>query len=80
MTLFEKFFFAHFLDQKLGKISKKWKILKSANKKNCQKWPKSFRNWVNPILGTKNDIFREIFFAHFLDQKNSKKFRKNQKF
>ena len=71
------FFSPIFQTKKLEKISKKWKILKSAKKKNCQKWPKSFRNWVKPILGTKKWPFsRKFFFAHFSDQKTRKTFKK----
>ena len=72
--------------QKKWKIWKIWKIAKNGqNFKNFVNCPKSFRNWVKPILGTKNDIFREFFFAHFSDQKTEKKkkkknFFKNEKF
>ena len=49
------------------------KILKNA--------PKSFRNWVKPILGTKNDIFRENFFSPiFQTKKLGKISKKNEKF
>ena len=80
MTFFEKIFFAHFSDQKTEKFQKKWKILKSSKKgpkfKNCQIWPKSFRIWVKPILGTKKWLFSRIFFRPFFRPKNSEKFQK----
>ena len=48
------------------------------NLKNCQKWPKLFKNWVKPILGTKKWPFsRKLFSAHFSDQETRKNFKKN---
>ena len=85
LTFSRKIFFACFSDQKMEKNSKKWKIWKIAkngpNFKNFEKCPKSFRNWVKPIMGTKNDNFREeFFFARFSDQKLGKiSKKKNEK-
>ena len=66
------FFARPFFNQKTRKNFK--------NFEKCPPNPPNFRNWVKPIMGTKNDIFREqFFFAHFSDQKTRKKFKKNEK-
>ena len=84
MTFFEKIFFAHFSDQKTRKNFKKnekfeklpkmaqiLKILKNA--------PKSFRNWVKPIMGTKKWHFSRKFFSPIFQTKKLGKISKKWK-
>ena len=82
----ENFFSPIFQTKKLGKIfennEKFQKLPKMAQiLKTFEKCPKSFRNWVKPILGTKKWYFpRKFFFAHFSDQKTRKNFKKMKNF
>ena len=82
MTFFEKFFRPFFRPKNSEKFQKNEKFSKIAkngpNFKN-EKCPKSFRNWVKPILGTKKWYFSRNFFSPIFQTKKLEKISKKWK-